>query len=427
MNKFSSFAFGCRVNQAEKEELDRQLIHLGYTYDGTAPDLYIINSCAVTNKAEREARQHINQTKHKFPNTKIIVTGCAASNWLKQGLQIPNVDILVDNLNKEFLASLILKKSGPPQKLVQDSSTKDAYHDKYIDSGRLIIKIQDGCHRFCTFCIVPYLRGLPKSKAKQEIVDKINSYEDRLKEVIVTAINTEAYGKDSKDSFLALLEAVLEKTSVPRISFGSIHPWSINEEFFHFYKSHPKSDRIVNFFHIPLQSGCDKILALMKRDYKRQEFIERLHELDKIKPFTFIGTDIIVGFLEENDKDFEDTYNFLEQSPISKFHIFRFSQRQHTAAYYMAKRLKEPSPEDKIKRAKALAGLTKRKYAQFLQKHVGHSFNALFLEKREGEYQRVVLDNQIPAMIHSSNDLKGEIHRISISEMSNESLVGKIN
>jgi tRNA A37 methylthiotransferase MiaB len=164
----------------------------------------------------------------------------------------------------------------------------------------------------------------------------------------------------------------------------------------------------------------------MKRDYRRQEFIERLEALDKIKPFTFIGTDIIVGFLEENDKDFQDTYDFLEKSPISKFHIFRFSQRQHTAAFYMAKRLHEPTPEEKVKRAKALAELTKRKYTQFVQKHVGNDFDALFLERREGDYQHVVLNNQIAAVIKSSENMTGQIKKVRISELKKDKLIGEL-
>jgi threonylcarbamoyladenosine tRNA methylthiotransferase MtaB len=422
---FSSFAFGCRVNQAEREEIDRQLMLLGYRYDSQNPQIHIVNSCAVTNKAEREARQHINQIKKKFPGIKIVVTGCAATNWLKQGLSIENVDILVDNTNKEYLASLISKKTNETKTLSLYRQPQK-YEDKYMGSGRLLIKIQDGCHRFCTFCIVPYLRGLPKSVPMDAIIHKINSCGAGLKEVILTAINTEAYGKDKKESFLGLLTAILDQTSVSRVSFGSIHPWSITQEFFDFYGNHPQTDRIVNFFHIPLQSGSDKILALMKRDYKRKEFIERLETLNKIKPFTFIGTDIIVGFLEENDKDFQDTYDFLEKSPITKFHIFRYSQRQHTAAFYMSKRLREPSPEDKMKRAKALADLTRRKYGEFLQKHINNDFDALFLEKREGEYQHVVLNNQIPAIVKTSENMVGQIRKIKITAFEKEKLLGKI-
>lgn len=164
----------------------------------------------------------------------------------------------------------------------------------------------------------------------------------------------------------------------------------------------------------------------MKRDYKREEFIEKLDILTKIKPFTFIGTDVIVGFLEEEDSDFQDTYNFLKNSPVSKFHVFRFSQRSHTAAFYMAKRLREPSPEKKHARAKALIDLSKQKYDRFIKTHIGHSFEALFLEKREGDYHHVTLSNQIPAVIKSEKYFTGEIKKVQIDGYKNDRLFGTI-
>ena len=156
---------------------------------------------------------------------------------------------------------------------------------------------------------------------------------------ILTAINTQAYGYDSGESFIDLVSVLIDKTRVERISFGSIHPWSVTQEFLKFYKKIRPKKRLVDFFHIPLQSGSDKILNLMRRGYTREEFVEKLTEIKNIYPDAFIGTDVIVGFLEETDQDFDDTYNFLKDSPISKFHVFRFSPREKTAAYFMKKRM----------------------------------------------------------------------------------------
>jgi threonylcarbamoyladenosine tRNA methylthiotransferase MtaB len=428
---FYSFSFGCRVNQAEKEELDRQLVNRGYEFNSINPALYIINTCSVTHKAEREARQLIYQTKKKYPETKIIVTGCAATNWIKTNTTLHEVEMIIDNKQKEYLAELIDKRLG---KDLSTHSTSDSQHvytqplinDKYLASKRIIIKIQDGCQRFCSFCIVPYLRGLPRSTSIQQIVEKVKSFPD-MQEVILTAINTEAYGYDTKEPFIDLLKAVIDQTSVPRISFGSIHPWSINEEFFEFYKTYVDKKRLVNFFHIPLQSGCDKMLQIMKRGYTRAEFMEKLQKIADINPFAFIGTDVIVGFLDENEKDFTDTYEFLEKTPISKFHIFRFSKRQHTAAYYLSKRLPEPTPQEKQKRAKALADLNTKKYQQFLDKHVNNTFTTLFLEKREESLQHGLLDNQIPVLVETEKDLTGEIKPVTILRCKNGQLFGKID
>lgn len=419
---FNSFSLGCRVNQAEKEDLDRQLIQLGYSHDSDGPELFIINSCSVTGKAEREVKQLIYQTRRKNPSVKIIVTGCAATNWLKTKTNIPQIDLLVDNQNKEYLALLIQKKFGSGRK----TNLNTELEDKFINSGRLILKIQDGCHRFCTYCIVPYLRGLPKSIPVNQLIKTINSYDNKIKEVILTAINTEAYGYDNKETFISLIEKVLAKTKTERISFGSINPWSVDETFINLYKNNKESGRIVNFFHIPLQSGSDKMLNLMKRGYTRAEFIDKLNILGSIRPYTFIGTDVIVGYLEETDKDFQDTYEFLEKTPISKFHIFRFSKREHTAANYLAKKLIEPNAQTKIKRAKTLAELGKRKYESFLNKHVGETFSALFLENKKGEYQECLLNNQIPVLVKSKNKNTGTIKNVRIIQYKNGRLFGRI-
>jgi threonylcarbamoyladenosine tRNA methylthiotransferase MtaB len=247
----------------------------------------------------------------------------------------------------------------------------------------------------------------------------------RIKEVILTAINTEAYGFDTGESFIDLISNILDKTSVPRISFGSIHPWSINHEFLTFYKKTLPKKRLVNFFHIPLQSGSNKILSLMKRGYTREEFLEKLNILQKINPLAFIGTDIITGFLEESDHDFTDTYNFLSNSPISKFHIFRFSPREKTAACFMAKRLTEPSPTIKIRRAKILSDLNRKKYEQFLAKHLNLSFSAIFLDRRVEDYQEVLLNNQIPALIKTSKNLAGKIKQIKVEMLRMGKLFGR--
>lgn len=470
---FASFAFGCRVNQAEKEMLDRQLLSAGFSLDPNNPNLYLINTCAVTGKAEREARQLVYQLKRVLPQTKIIVTGCAATKWINENIKVEGVDWIIDNNNKEYIAQLLQQKlrisdgkmrglEGEvvnPKKIILEANLsrkskqflnkginwpatgetskevrpeKFVFEDlpnttdKFINSGRLLVKIQDGCQRFCTFCIVPYLRGQPKSERITDIVKRIKNYELRIKEVILTAINTQAYGYDTGESFIDLLDNIIAKTKVPRISFGSIHPWSINDDFFRFYRSTLEHERLVKFFHIPLQSGSNKILSYMKRGYSREEFMEKLKTLERIHPMTFIGTDIIAGFLEETDKDFEDTYDFLSETPISRFHAFRFDRREKTAAYFMAKRLAEPTAAQKRKRVKALISLSQRKYHKFLGKHVGKTLPALFLEKRKNGFQEALLDNQIPALIKSEKDLTAQIREVQIEEIKEGKLMGKI-
>lgn len=430
MNKstFFTYAFGCRVNEAEKEEIDRKMKAQGMAFDTKNPYVYIINTCSVTHKAEREARQLIYSIRKDLPEAKIVVTGCATTYWLKNGLfkDLP-VDMAVDNLNKEYLVELIKKRFLDEAKPA--STHNHVLTNKFIGSGRVMLKIQDGCQRFCTFCIVPYLRGMPKSYLIKDIVKNLDELEKdvKVKEAVLTAINTQAYGYDTKEKFSDLVKAVIETTKVPRISFGSVHPWSVDEDFFSMYEKALPLKRIVNFFHIPLQSGSNKMLTLMKRGYRREEFVEKLNRISKINPNAFIATDVIVGFLEETDSDFQDTYNFLKESPISKFHVFRFSKRSKTAADYMAKRLKEPSSKEKNERSKALINLGKEKYEKFQISQVGRYSTALFLEKDIDGYREALLDNQLPIYIKTERNIASEIKRVKIIEFKKGQLFGKID
>ncbi|KKQ23923.1 MAG: 2-methylthioadenine synthetase [Candidatus Roizmanbacteria bacterium GW2011_GWC2_37_13] len=444
---FFSYSFGCRVNEAEKEEIDCKMSLNGFRFDKNKPDIFIINSCSVTNKAEREARQLIYQTKKKLPEAKIVVTGCSATYWLKNNLykDLP-IDIIIDNVNKEYLVDLIKKRLNIENLAsfhLGGGSGNFQNQNKFIDSGRLMVKIQDGCQRYCSFCIVPYLRGMPKSERIKSILSRISSYakasEDKknlgreVKEVIFTAINTEAFGYDTGETLIQLIQQTLTDSTVPRISFGSIHPWSINNEFINYYKNILPLKRLVNFFHVPIQSGSNKILNLMKRGYTREEMMEKLHKLHKINPLALIATDVIVGFLDETDKDFQDTYNFLKESPIDKFHVFRFSKRTKTAADYMEKRLNEPSVAEKTKRAAALIKLGKKKYFQFKQKNINRVSLTLFLQRSEEGFREALLDNQLPIWIadkgrSATSEVAetGKIKNVKIIEFKKGRLFGKI-
>jgi threonylcarbamoyladenosine tRNA methylthiotransferase MtaB len=360
-----SFSFGCRVNEAEKQLLDKQLIDSGFSWDEKHPSFYIINSCAVTGKAEREVRQHIYQTRKKYPTATIVATGCSATLWMKNNTKPDGADYWVDNKNKNTIIPLLTQVSTNSNSLkrIQKSNPSS---DKFINSGRMMIKIQEGCNRYCSYCIVPYLRGPVKSQTISDIIQLILSSKQPLSEVILTAINTEAFGKDTGENLIQLVEMILANTKIERVSFGSIHPWSITDEFLSWYKDNKNNPRFVHFFHIPIQSGSDTILKLMNRQYTRKEVMHRLMTLHTINPHALIATDVIVGFPGESEKEFQETYKFLKKSPISKFHVFRYSPRPGTAAKKLSSIYKEPSFDIKNLRAKRLADLSTKKYQIFL-------------------------------------------------------------
>lgn len=438
---FYSFSFGCRVNEAEKEEIDRQMVKSGFKFEAKKPEIYIINTCSITQKAEREARQLIYKIKKQLPRTKIVITGCAATYWQKNNLykNLP-VDLIISNKYKQNIVKTVLDIASQEPTFHRSGGINGyltiqdkVVFNKFIGSGRMMVKIQDGCQRFCSYCIVPYLRGIPNSSKINDLVNKINqlSKSNNIKEVILTAINTEAFGLDTGEILTGLLKDAIDKTNIPRISLGSIHPWSVNDDFLRFYLDYIPKKRLVDFFHIPLQSGSNKILNHMKRGYTREEFVEKLDKLAKINPFALIATDIIVGFFDETDSDFAETYKFLKDSPIVKFHIFRYSKRNNTAGYYMAKRLREPRPKEKAERAKILIDLGKRKYEEFLQKNVGRISSVLMLEQKEGKYCQGLLDNQLPVLIESTPQItprrcNGGLMNVKITEFKKGKLFGRI-
>ncbi|MEK7633279.1 MAG: MiaB/RimO family radical SAM methylthiotransferase [Patescibacteria group bacterium] len=445
---FYTYSFGCRVNQAEKEVIDKEMRDNGYEINDRKPDMAIINTCAVTHKAEREAKQLIFRLRRENSKGKIVITGCSATYWKKNNLlkDVP-IDLIVDNINKKFLVKILQKRLTS-----QAQHNRGGYvtggrgnlKNKYLNSGRALIKIQDGCQRFCSYCIVPYLRGTPKSETIKSILSRISSYakasedkknlelrikkyEGKVNEVILTAINTESFGLDTGETLIQLIQLILTDSTISRISFGSIHPWSINDEFIRYYNQILPLKRLVNFFHIPIQSGSNKILKLMKRGYTKEEIMSKLIEIRKLNPFALIATDVIVGFLDESDKDFQETYDFLEKSPISKFHIFRFSKRDNTTAHYMAKNLKEPTHHEKMKRAKILTKLGKEKYERFLQKNVGRTSSVLFLNNKFDGYQEALLDNQLPIYIKITKPIQlDQLYVAKILECKKGKLFGKL-
>lgn len=430
---FNSFAFGCRVNEAEKQEIDRQMSALGYAQSEASPDIYIINTCSVTKKAEREARQLILKLKRENPNMKLVITGCSATYWKRNGLncKLP-IDLLIDNINKTYTAHLIHRRLSRNYPQISPISPLTPIADKFLSSGRLMIKIQDGCHRFCTYCIVPYLRGTPKSRKIDEIISSISVgtgvklVPTPIQEVIYTAINTESFGKDTNESLTDLIDVSIHRTKIKRISFGSIHPWSITHKLISTYKRYDRFNRLSSFFHVPIQSGSNKMLQLMKRDYSREEMFNRLIDLHNAMPVALIATDVIVGFLEETSKDFEETYQFLEKSPISKFHVFRFSSRQNTAADYMRKRLSEPTDAEKKKRAQALIELSFRKFSTFQNKNIGVVSDGLFIGEVAGGYQTAITHNQLQVQIPVEKSLRGTMKRVTITEFKKGKLIGRL-
>lgn len=420
--KFWSFNLGCRVNQAEKEKIDRELIAHGLVMSEDDPDVCIVNTCAVTQKAEKESRQFVRSLKRKYPTTKIAITGCSATKWKKEDHHLNEIDLAVDNLGKNDLSENIIEMFPHESFLEPTSFNKDLF----VRSGRTFVKIQDGCDRRCAYCLVPSLRGPSKSRKTADIIDEIKHLDPTIKEVILTAINTETFGKETNESLTQLIKSVLSKTDIARLSFGSIHPWSLNDQLLNYLKDAVSNKKFVNYFHVPIQSGSDKILGLMKRGYKVWDVIEKLNTIRKYNYLSQLGTDILVGFPGETDKDFENTLSLLKKTSINRLHIFRFSLRSDTGAESLVKLYGEIPEEIKKKRAKTLLELGENKMFTFKEKHLNKKFEALFLVKKVNGFQEVLLENQMEAFIEAKRDFASEIKKVEIKSLKDGKLYGKI-
>jgi len=413
--RFHIHTFGCRVNMAESDKLALELLNLGLenTARGEA-DLVVINSCAITAKAVREVRQLVNQIKQQKPKTKVWVTGCAATLWQKTGESGKPADCLVDNEHKSQLAQLIKKDFA----LKSDSKRLLQPFGKFLGSTRLMVKVQDGCDYFCTYCIVPHLRGRSVGADPSSILNYIVGITKKIpvNEVVLSGINLGLYWE-----FNTLVKLLLKKTTIPKLSFGSLYTENVNSEFLGLYQSSDR-DRLTRYFHIPVQSGSKKILSLMRRRYTLGEFDERVNALMKAVPDALLATDIIVGFLGETAHDFEATYEYLKSSPIVKAHIFKYSQRELTAGVLMAKYHKEPTPQEKVKRSQALHQLFKQKLGHFQEALIGQRKRALILRQlREGYLG--LLDNGLEIFLPRDPQLLSGFIDVKIEKVKEAKLI----
>lgn len=310
MKTFAVYNFGCRVNAAETNQYAQTLINQGFVVNRNNPDTIFINTCSVTKKANIESVGLIRRLHQIFPRAKIIVSGCAN---LKEIKHLSNLTILTNSQKEAYLADL-------------NCTYTPKIKDKFSHTHRFLLKIQSGCTAFCTYCTVPYQRpylwSLPIETAVNTVISAINN---GYQEVIITGVNLNQY----TPGFSNLIKNLLEKTNISLISYGSIPLLCIDNQFVGLLKKYPT--RLSNFLHIPLQSGSDKILKSMQRNYTKKIILEKFKLLNKIDGLNF-GTDIIVGFPGETNTDFQKTYDLCQQIGFSKIHVFKYSPRPGTAA-----------------------------------------------------------------------------------------------
>lgn len=374
MKKVSIVTLGCKVNQYESEEIAERLEKDGYeTTMGLVPaDIYVVNTCAVTNEAERKSRNIITKLLKLNPDAKFYICGCASEHNADK-FSKGDIKANIGNKDKTTLVEMIGKDD---EEFVNNKkSTKDK---RVTDRTRAVLWVQNGCNNFCSYCIIPYLRGREKSFPLKDIEKKIKSLEKQANEVVVAGINLSAYGRDVQGSDGLIEIARLFRNSPSRFRFSSIHVDVITEEFL---KELSTFENFCDQFHLSLQSGSNNTLKAMNRHYTKEEYLDKISLIRKIFPNAGITTDIIIGFPSETDADFNESLEFAKQANFSEMHIFPFSVRQGTVAERM-KNVATNVPE----RVKVMTETASKMKNEFIKKNLGLTHEVIIENSKNGYY-----------------------------------------
>ena len=427
MKKVAFHTLGCKVNHYETNAMIQQFLENGYEivdFDKKA-DIYVINTCTVTNMSDKKSRQNLRKVKKKNPAAIIVAVGCYAQIAKNELEKIDEIDIALGNNEKKDIIKYINEYNNNKVIKVSEIEKCKEYLELgtvvHLETTRAVIKIQDGCNNFCTYCIIPYARGRIRSRNKDMILNEIQKIVDLgIKEVVLTGIHIDSYGKEKGDNYylIDLIEDINKIEKLERIRIGSLEPTIITEEF---CKRLSKVEKICNHFHLSLQSGCNTTLKRMNRKYTIEEFKKCVELLRTTFKEINLTTDIIVGFPGENEKEFEETYKFLEEIKFFKMHIFKYSKRKGTVAEKMENQIDENIKEE---RSKMLIELSNRNEEEILKKYINKTIDVLFEEKKD-EYWIGHTKNYMTVKVKTEEYLKNLLVSVKIVKYENGSLIAK--
>ena len=381
---------GCKVNQYESNAIIQQFLENGYelvNFEQKA-DVYIINTCTVTNMSDKKSRQHLRKVKKTNPAAIIVAVGCYAQVAKNELEKIEEIDIVLGNNEKKDIIKYVNEYNNKRRIQVSEIEKTNTYLEFgtviHLETTRAVIKIQDGCNNFCTYCIIPYARGRIRSRNKEMILQEVQKIADLgIKEVVLTGIHIDSYGKEKNDNYylIDLIEDINKIEKIERIRIGSLEPTIITEEF---CKRLSNVEKICNHFHLSLQSGCNATLKRMNRKYTTEEFRKCVNLLRKYFKEVNLTTDIIVGFPGETETEFEETYKFLKEIKFFKMHVFKYSKRKGTVAAKMENQINENIKE---KRSQNLIELSDHNQKEILESYIGKEVEVLFEEEKDGYWQ----------------------------------------
>ena len=419
------YSLGCKVNIYESEYVEELLKNHGYTIVPFTElaDIYIINTCSVTNESDKKSRKMIHQARRRNNDAIIIVMGCYSQIKPDE----IEADIILGNKDKSEIINYIEEYQEKKQKikkiydLRKNNDFENMYITKFDNHTRAFVKIEDGCNAFCSYCIIPYTRGSIRSKKPEDIIKEVTTLvENGYKEIVLTGIHTGKYGIDLKNTNLEkLLEELIKIPNIYRIRLSSIEINEITDKILELMK---KSNIIANHLHIPLQSGSNKILKLMNRHYNKEEFIKRINEIRSIRENISITTDLIVGFPDETEEDFQETIDTIKRINFTKIHTFPYSKRDGTPASIMKNQVDERIKKNRVRR---ILSLSKELEINYYRKNIGKILEGVTEERKNGTIL-VHTSNFIPVNIKEKIP-NNQIIKIKIKEIDkNENVQGTI-
>jgi threonylcarbamoyladenosine tRNA methylthiotransferase MtaB len=396
--KIAFHTLGCKLNFSETSAIARQMQERGFTTVDfeEASDVYVINTCSVTDQADTKCRNIVRKAMKQNPNAYVVVVGCYAQLKPKEIASIKGVDLVLGAAEKFKLPEIItdLTKNPCGQVLASEISNANFFVDAYSvgDRTRSFLKIQDGCDYKCSFCTIPLARGKSRSDTPENVLKNAKDLASKgVKEIVLTGVNTGDYGKgiEGDFTFFDIVKRLDEVEGIERFRISSIEPNLLTDEIIEFVA---QSKRFMPHFHIPLQSGSDKMLKLMQRRYKSDLYKSRVEKIKNVMPHACIGVDVIVGFPQETDDDFLDTYNFVNELDISYLHVFTYSERANTKAIEMEGVIPVPV---RNQRNAMLRTLSEKKKRYFYQQFLGTTRLALMEQEQHGNVMHGFTDNYI--------------------------------
>ena len=423
--KIGFCTLGCKVNQYETEAIKEIFINNGWEIAEFSDicDAYVINTCTVTHLSDRKSRQMIRRAYTKNKNAVIAVLGCFAQMSPKEVEKIEGVSIVIGTKNKLKAYELISKKA---KENIVTPVDKEDYEDMEItlfeSKTRAIIKAQDGCNNFCSYCIIPYARGRIRSRNPENIYNEcLRLSANGFLEIVLAGIHICSYGKDLEDyDLLKLLKKIHKIEGIKRIRLSSIEPNAFTDEFIYALKDLPK---VCHHFHISLQSGCDETLKRMNRKYDSLFYKNICDKILKEFPDSAITTDLIVGFPGESEEEFSKTKEFINSIPFYQIHTFKYSKREGTKASLMENQV---SPEVKDKRSKEIIKISQEKQKEFEEKHLGNEVEILIESIQKDGFFMGHTKNYLPVYVKSCDNIKDKIIKVKITDYKNGMLTGNI-